>query len=122
MKDKFMVIPQNEVFEIIEKMDSLSSYVEEVMSDYFVGDIGSDGEDKELLSFLSEYFAGCYRIKEMVLDIMRKSNFYDLKGQKVPENSVVMPDSEYLLLNTLLVGMVSLQASLLVRNISLNIH
>lgn len=120
--ETFMAIPQDEMLEIVEQMDSLSGFVEEVISDYFFGDIGSQGTDKSLLSFLSEYFSGCYRIKEMVLEAMNKSNSYDLKGRKVPENSVIIPDSEYLLMNNLLIGMLSLQIELLDRNISLSIH
>lgn len=120
--ETFMAIPQDEMLEIVEQMDSLSDFVEEVISDYFAGDIGSQGTDKSLLSFLSEYFSGCYRIKEMVLEAMNKSNNYDLKGRKVPENSVIIPDSEYLLMNNLLIGMLSLQIELLDRNISLSIH
>ena len=120
--EAFMAVPQDEMLEIVEQMDSLSHYVEEVMSDYFVGDIGMEGSDRDLLSFLSEYFSGCYRVKEMVLDIMNKSNNYDLKGRKVPENSVVIPDSEYLLMNNLLIGMLSLQLELLDRNVSLSVH
>ena len=122
MKDKFMAVPQDEMFEVIEKMDSMSHFVEEVMSDYFIGDVGLECVDRTMLSFLSEYFSGCYRIKEMVLDLMTRSEAYDLKGQKIPEGSVVVPDSEYLLLNNLLVGMLSLQISLLDKNISLSIH
>ena len=120
--ETFMAIPQDEMLEIVEQMNSLSDFVEEVISDYFAGDIGSQGTDKSLLSFLSEYFSGCYRIKEMVLEAMNKSNNYDLKGRKVPENSVIIPDSEYLLMNNLLIGMLSLQIELLERNISLSIH
>ena len=122
MKDKFMAVPQNEMFEIIEKMDSISYFVEEIMSDYFVGDIGSGCVDRPLLSFLAEYFSGCYRIKEMVLEALARSESYDLGGQKVPEGAVAIPDSEYLLLNNMLVGMLSLQVHLLDKNISLSIH
>lgn len=122
MKNKFMTVPQSEMLEIVEKMDSMSYFVEEVMADYFVGDVGSELADRDLLSYLAEYFSGCSRIKEMVLQIMSRSDSYDLKGQKVPEDSVVVPDSEYLLLNNLLVGMLSLQIYLLDKNISLNIH
>ena len=118
MKNKFMTVPQSEMLEIVEKMDSMSYFVEEVMADYFVGDIA----DRDLLSYLAEYFSGCSRIKEMVLQIMNRSNSHDLKGQKVPEDSVVVPDSEYLLLNNLLVGMLSLQIYLLDKNISLSVH
>ena len=117
-----MTVPQSEMLEIVEKMDSMSYFVEEVMADYFVGDVGSELADRDLLSYLAEYFSGCSRIKEMVLQIMSRSDSYDLKGQKVPEDSVVVPDSEYLILNNLLVGMLSLQIYLLDKNISLNIH
>ncbi len=117
-----MAVPQNEMLEIIEKMNSMSCFVEEVMADYFTGDIGCEFSDRDLLSFLAEYFSGCCRIKEMVLEILLRSDSHDLKGQKIPENSVVIPDSEYLLLNNLLVGMLSLQVYLLGKNVSLSVH
>ena len=122
MKDKFMAVPQSEMLEIVEKMNSMSYFVEEVMADYFTGEAGHEFADRNLLSFLAEYFSGCSRVKEMVLEILLRSDSHDLKGQKIPENSVVVPDSEYLLLNNLLVGMLSLQIYLLDKNISLSVH
>ena len=118
MTEKFMAVPQDEMFEIVEKMDSLSNFVEEVMADHFM----EDPADKIRLALLAEYYSGCHRIKEMVLDKLLKGATIDLKGQEIPENSVPIPDSDYLLLNNLLVGMLHLQIELLDKNVSLSIH
>ena len=50
MTERFMAVPQDEMFEIVEKMDSLSNFVEEVMADHFM----DDPADKNRLALLAE--------------------------------------------------------------------
>lgn len=116
--DKYMAVPMDELLEIIEKLGSLSFFVEEVMSDWFE----DSDSDRQKLATLSEYYSGCSRIREYVFDILSRPSPSDLGDAKVPENSVPIKDADYLLLSNMLVGMLSLQVDLLDRNISLNIH
>lgn len=108
----------DELLEIIEKLGSMSFFVEEVISDWFQ----DSDSDRQKLATLAEYYSGCSRIREYVFDILSRPPPPDIEGDKVPENSIAIKDADYLLLSNMLVGMLGLQVELLDRNISLNIH
>jgi hypothetical protein len=120
-EEKIIVVPQDEFLDVVVQMDEYAKVSYHALRDYVLSDELMDYSDNEgTLIDLCEFYAGCLRTKEVVLDAMQKD--VDSKGAKVPENSIVIEDEDYLLITTLLTGLLNIERTLLGQNVSLKQH
>lgn len=120
-EEKIIVVPQDEFLDVVVQMDEYAKVSYHALRDYILSDDLMDYSDNEgILTDLCEFYAGCLRTKEIVLDAMQKN--VDSKGAKVPENSIVIEDEDYLLITTLLTGLLNIERALLGQNVSLKQH
>ena len=120
-EEKIIVVPQDEFLDVVVQMDEYAKVSYHALRDYILSDDLMDYSDNEgTLIDLCEFYAGCLRTKEVVLDAMQKD--VDSKGAKVPENSIVIEDEDYLLITTLLTGLLRIERTLLGQNVSLKQH
>ena len=120
-EEKIIVVPQDEFLDVVVQMDEYAKVSYHALRDYILSDDLMDYSDNEgTLIDLCEFYAGCLRTKEVVLDAMQKD--VDSKGAKVPENSIVIEDEDYLLITTLLTGLLTIERTLLGQNVSLKQH
>ncbi len=121
-EEKIIVVPQEEFFDVIVQMDEYAKVSYHVLRDHVLSEEDfTDYSDSEgTLVDLCEFYAGCLRTKEVILDAMQKE--VDSKGAKVPENSIVIADEDYLLITTLLTGLLNIERTLLGQNVSLKQH
>lgn len=120
-EEKIIVVPQDEFLDVVVQMDEYAKVSYHALRDYILSDDLMDYSDNEgILIDLCEFYAGCLRTKEVVLDAMQKD--VDSKGAKVPENSIVIEDEDYLLITTLLTGLLNIERTLLGQNVSLKQH
>lgn len=120
-EEKVIVVPQDEFLDVVVQMDEYAKVSYHALRDYILSDDLMDYSDNEgTLIDLCEFYAGCLRTKEVVLDAMQKD--VDSKGAKVPENSIVIEDEDYLLITTLLTGLLRIERTLLGQNVSLKQH
>ena len=120
-EEKIIVVPQDEFLDVVVQMDEYAKVSYHALRDYILSDDLMDYSDNEgILIDLCEFYAGCLRTKEVVLDAMQKD--VDSKGAKVPENSIVIEDEDYLLITTLLTGLLTIERTLLGQNVSLKQH
>jgi hypothetical protein len=120
-EEKIIVVPQEEFLDVIVQMDEYAKVSYHALRDYFLSDelLDYSNAQSNVLD-LCEFYAGCLRTKEIVLDAMQKD--VDSKGAKVPENSIVIADEDYLLITTLLTGLLTIERTLLGQNVSLKQH
>lgn len=120
-EEKIIVVPQDEFLDVIVQMDEYAKVSYHALRDFILSDELMDYSDSEgTLVDLCEFYAGCLRTKEVILDAMQKE--VDSKGAKVPENSIVIADEDYLLITTLLTGLLNIERTLLGQNVSLKQH
>tara|TARA_R110001599_G_C12075861_1_gene644566 strand:+ start:318 stop:686 length:369 start_codon:yes stop_codon:yes gene_type:complete len=120
-EEKIIVVPQDEFLDVIVQMDEYAKVSYHALRDFILSDDLMDYSDGEgTLVDLCEFYAGCLRTKEVILDAMQKE--VDSKGAKVPENSIVIEDEDYLLITTLLTGLLNIERTLLGQNVSLKQH
>ena len=120
-EEKIIVVPQDEFLDVIVQMDEYAKVSYHALRDFILSDDLMDYSDSEgTLVDLCEFYAGCLRTKEVILDAMQKE--VDSKGAKVPENSIVIEDEDYLLITTLLTGLLNIERTLLGQNVSLKQH
>ena len=112
-----MVVPMDEMLEVVEKMDSYANISYSLLEMMFC----DKKADKFLISSLCEFHAGANRTKETVLTTMEKEVEIP-KGTKVPEDCLPMRDEDYILVTNLLLGMMTLEVDILSKNISLSLH
>lgn len=113
MEDKVIAVPQEEFFQVIDLMDEYSTICHHLVKD-------NVNSHKPLLIDLCEFYAACERVRERTVKIMQKE--VDSRGAKVPENSIVVEDVDYLMLTELLLGISELERILMTQNISLKRH
>lgn len=117
MSGQIMVVPMDEMLEVVEKMNSYANISYSLLEGMFC----NKKSDKLLISSLCEFHAGANRTKETVLSTMSKEVEIP-EGTQVPENCLPMKDEDYLLVTNLLLGMMTLEADILGKNISLSLH
>lgn len=113
MEDKVIAVPQEEFFQVIDLMDEYGSICHHLVKD-------NVDSHKPLFIDLCEFYAACERVKEKTIKMMQKE--VDSRGAKVPENSIVVEDMDYLMLTELLLGIAQLERILTTQNISLKKH
>lgn len=120
-EEKIIVVPQEEFLDVIVQMDEYAKVSYHALRDHLLEEDFLDYSDNEgTLVDLCEFYAGCLRTKEVIFEAMQKE--VDSKGAKVPENSVVIEDEDYLLITTLLTGLLTIERKLLGINVSLKQH
>ena len=120
-EEKIIVVPQDEFLDVIVQMDEYAKVSYHALRDHVLTEDFLDYSDGEgTLVDLCEFYAGCLRTKDVVLDAMQKE--VDSKGAQVPENSIVVADEDYLLITTLLTGLLTIERKLLGINVSLKQH
>lgn len=120
-EEKIIVVPQDEFLDVIVQMDEYAKVSYHALRDFILSDELMDYSDSQgTVIDLCEFYAGCLRTKEVILDAMQKE--VDSKGAKVPENSIVIADEDYLLITTLLTGLLNIERTLLGQNVSLKQH
>ncbi len=115
MKDKIIAVPQKEFLDAIEMLEEYRK-----VCYHFLKEEASKEEATPLIEDLCEFYAGCTRVKEIIMKTMQKE--VESQGAKVPENSIVVEDLDYLTITELLIGILNLEVSLLTQNISLKKH
>ena len=115
MKDKIIAVPQQEFLEAIEMLEEYRK-----ICYHFIKEESCKEEGTHLIEDLCEFYAGCTRIKEMIMKTMQKE--VDSLGAKVPENAIVVEDLDYLTITELLIGVLNLEGILLTQNVSLKKH
>ncbi len=120
-EEKIIVVPQDEFLDVIVQMDEYAKVSYHALRDFILSDELMDYSDSQgTVIDLCEFYAGCLRTKDVILDAMQKE--VDSKGAKVPENSIVIADEDYLLITTLLTGLLNIERTLLGQNVSLKQH
>ena len=120
-EEKIIVVPQEEFLDVVVQMDEYAKVSYHALRDHLLKEDFLDYSDNEsTLVDLCEFYAGCLRTKEVILEAMQKD--VDSKGAKVPENSIVIEDEDYLLITTLLTGLLNIERTLLGQNVSLKQH
>ena len=120
-EEKIIVVPQDEFFDVIVQMDEYAKVSFHTLKDLMSLPETDDYSDSQgTVIDLCEFYAGCLRTKEVILDAMQKE--VDSKGAQVPENSIVIADEDYLLITTLLTGLLNIERILLGQNVSLKQH
>ena len=120
-EEKIIVVPQDEFLDVIVQMDEYAKVSYHALRDFILSDELMDYSDSQgTVIDLCEFYAGCLRTKDVILDAMQKE--VDSKGAKVPENSIVIEDEDYLLITTLLTGLLNIERTLLGQNVSLKQH
>ncbi len=115
MEDKIIAVPQQEFLDAIEMLEEYRK-----VCYHFLKEEARKEEGTPLIEDLCEFYAGCTRIKEKIMRTMQKE--VDARGARVPENSIVVEDLDYLTITQLLVGVLNLEIELLGQNISLKKH
>jgi len=115
MEDKIIAVPQQEFLDAIEMLEEYRK-----VCYHFIKEEACREEGTPLIEDLCEFYAGCTRIKEMIIKTMQKE--VDSRGAKVPENAIVVNDLDYLTITELLIGVLSLESNLLAQNVSLKKH
>lgn len=116
MKDKIIAVPQQEFLETIEMLEEYRR-----LCYHFIREEAEcEDEGTPLIEDLCEFYAGCTRIKEVIIKTMLKE--VDPRGAKVPENTIAVEDLDYLTITELLVGILNLEGKLLTQNVSLKKH
>ena len=121
-EEKIIVVPQEEFFDVIVQMDEYAKVSYHALRDHVLSeeDFTDYSDNENTLVDLCEFYSGCLRTKEVILSTMQKD--IDSKGAKVPENSIVIADEDYLLITTLLTGLLNIERTLLGQNVSLKQH
>ena len=115
MEDKIIAVPQQEFLDAIEMLEEYRK-----VCYHFLKEEARKEEGTPLVEDLCEFYAGCTRIKEIIMKTMQKE--VNARGAKVPENSIVVEDLDYLTITELLIGILNLEGTLLSQNVSLKKH
>ncbi len=119
--DKIIAVPQSEFLDIIAQMNAYAQTSFVFLRDCLIAaDYDSYDDPAGLATNLCEFYAGCVRIQEMALNVMMKH--VDSRGAKVPENSIVVEDLDYVTITTMLTGLLTLEQKILAQNVSLKQH
>ncbi len=119
MNAQVMVVPMDEVLEIIEKMTDYANISYEQIKHALC--LEKVQHARDVISTLCEFHSGAVRTKDYILEVMTKDVPVP-PDAKIPENSIAVKDEDYLMLTNLLVGMMALELEIISSNISLNYH
>lgn len=120
MSAQVMVVPMDEMFEIIEKMSDYANISYEQIK-HAICIEEEKQHAKGVISTLCEFHSGAIRTKEYILEVMSKDVPVP-PDAKIPENSIAVKDEDYVMLTNLMVGMMALELEVISSNISLNYH
>ena len=119
MSAQVMVVPMDEMFDIVEKMDDYANISYEQLKHTLC--LEGECHTRGVISALCEFHSGAVRTKEYILQVLSK-DVATPPNTEIPENSIVMQDDDYLMLTNLMVGMMTLELEIIGSNISLNYH
>ncbi len=119
MSAQVMVVPMDEMFDIIEKMDDYANISYEQIKHALC--LEEQHHTRGVISTLCEFHSGAVRTKEYILQVLSKDVAVPPDAE-IPENSIAVRDEDYLMLTNLMVGMMTLELEIIGSNISLNYH